>query len=115
MEAKGKVEEFATASELLAGSRATKVIDLKLKGKKIKIKKVLIGDLAAIMQMARNNEIKQTILLVFKGLVEPKLKLSEVESLEFPLLLEIGAEIRRFSGLDEESVRKISNLLGIQF
>lgn len=101
--------EFAQAAELLAGSEDTKVVTVE--GKRIKIKKITIGELADIMKVAKDNELEQMIWLTYKGLVEPKLTVEQVRKLSHKTLIMIALEIQKFSELDRESLGRLENLL----
>lgn len=107
--------EFASAAELLAPAEGIKEVFLKTLNKKVKIKKVNIGELADIMKASKDNDIAQFIFLCFKGLVEPKLTLEQCRELPLKVIIECSAAIAKFSELDKESVDKIRNLLGTEF
>jgi len=106
--------EWATVADMLSEQGGQKEIILKtMSGKKVLISKADVGTLADIMKVARDSELDQMIWLVFKCLVNPRLKMDEVRRLGHPVILEIGSEIAKFSGLDKESMSKTQNLLGI--
>jgi len=108
-----ELSDLIEAADLLGFSKGQKEVPIKLLGnKKVVIKKVTIGELADIMKVAKDNEIEQYILLVFKGLVKPKLKLNEVRALNHALMLELALHISKFSGLDRDSLGRLENLLG---
>ncbi len=106
-----EVKEFAKAADLLAEASGEKEVTIQTLKKKIKIKKVTVGELADIMKVAKDNELEQYIWLVYKGLIEPKLKPDEVRKLNHKVLLEIALEIQKFSELDKDSIDKLANLL----
>lgn len=106
--------EFASAAELLAPALGEKEVFLKTLKKKVTIQKVTIGDLAAIVKIAKDDEILQFVFLVFKGLVRPKLNIEECKKLPLSVTMELAAEISKFSELDKESIEKIRNLLGTE-
>lgn len=105
-----ETSDFAQAAELLADAEGEKEVVLS-SGKKIKIKKITIGELADILKVAKENELEQFIWLVYKGLVAPKLTVDQVRRLKHSTLLEIALEIQKFSELDRESIGRLENLL----
>jgi len=114
LEEKGKrqeVSELATLSDLL-GSSATRKVFIANLGKQVEIRKATIGEVAEILQKARDNLLDQFIFLTFKCLVNPKLTLEQVKRLEPKVLIEIAGEISKYSGLDRRSVEELRNLLG---
>lgn len=112
MTKEGKVKEFAKAADLLGLSKGEKEVFLKTAKMRIKIKKVTIGELADIMKASNANEVEQYIWLTFKCMTNPKLNVDEVRNLPFEVLLEIASHISKLSGLDKDSLDRITNLLG---
>lgn len=108
---KERSTEFAKASELLAPASGEKTVYLKTLKKRVKIKKVNIGELSEILKISKGSDVEQFILLTYKCLKEPHLKLDQVRQLPYQVLLELATEISKFSGLDEKSTREILNLL----
>lgn len=106
-------EGFASAAELLALGQGEKEVKLKTCGLKVKIKKATVGELSNIMNAAKDNAMDQFSWLVFKCLVDPKMTIGDIQKLPHDVMLEIGSEISKFSGLDKASVDKMQNLLGI--
>jgi len=106
-----EVKDFAEAADLLASSSGEKEVLIQTLGKKVRIKKVTVGELADIMKVAKDNELEQYIWLVYKGLVQPKLKPDQIRKLNHKILLEIALEIQKFSELDKASIDKLANLL----
>jgi len=104
-------KEFAEVGDLLSSAEGEKEIELKTIPKKVRIKKITVGELAAIMKVAKDNDLEQYIWLVFKGLVRPKLKIDEVRKLNHQVLFELALHISKYSGLDRESLSKLENLL----
>jgi len=107
-----EIKEFARAADLLGLSKGTKEVFVKTANMKVKIKKVTIGELAEIMKVSKDSEVDQYIWLTFKCLVQPKLNAEEVRKLPFEVLLEISSHIAKLSGLDKDSLDRITNLLG---
>jgi hypothetical protein len=106
-------EGMASAAELLALGQGEKVIQLKTCELKVKIKKATVGEISLVMNAAKDNAIEQFSWLVFRCMVEPKISKTDVDKLPHDVLLEIGGEIAKYSGLDKASVDKMQNLLGI--
>jgi len=105
-------KDFAEAAELLSGSEGSTQVEIKsLKGKKVEIKKINVGEISAILKISKDSDLEQWIGLVFKGLVRPKLNYDEVKKLPLDVLSEIAFEIQKFSGLDKESMGRLENLL----
>lgn len=102
-------KEFAEAAELLASSEGEKTVEIQ--GKKVKIKKITVGEIADIMKVAKDNELEQNIWLVYKGLVQPKLTVDQVRKMHHSILLQLAMEIQKFSELDRESISRLENLL----
>jgi hypothetical protein len=103
--AEGK--EFAEAAELLSAAEGEKIITVE--GKKVKIKKITVGELADILKVAKDSELEQYIWLVYKCLVEPKLTVDQVRRLKHTTLLLLAWEIQKFSELDRESIQRLEN------
>jgi hypothetical protein len=106
-------EGFASAGELLALGQGEKEIRLKTCGLKIKIKKATVGELSDIMNAAKDNAMEQFIWLCFRCLVQPKMTIADIKKLPHDVLLEIGGEVAKYSGLDKASMDRMQNLLGI--
>jgi len=107
-----KEAEFAKAADLLAPAKGEKEVFLKTLKKKVRIRKVNIGDVSAIQKAASGgSDIDQYVYLVFKGLVQPKLTLDECRALPLKVVLECSLHIAQFSELDENSLKGIQNLL----
>lgn len=104
--------EFAKAADLLAPAQGQKEVFLKTLSKKVMIKKINIGELADIVKTAKDDDIKQFIFLAFKGLVRPRLNIEQTRKLPMKVIMELAAEIAKFSELDKDSVDEIRNLLG---
>jgi len=104
-------DEFAQVADLLAPAKGEKEVLIKSLGKKVRIKKITIGELAAILKVARDNELEQYIWLVYKGLVKPKLTIEQAKALNHTVLLELALEISKFSELDKKSMERLENLL----
>jgi len=103
-------KEFAQVADLLAPAEGEKEIVL-TSGKKVRIKKVNVGELANILKVARDNELDQYIWLVFKALVKPQVTIEQVRGMKHSILLELALEIQKFSELDKDSMGKLENLL----
>jgi len=104
--------DYAEAAELLGDSEGAKEVSLvSLKGKKIQIKKITVGEIADILKVSKDSELEQWIYLVFKGLIKPKMGLQEVRKLPLNVLTELALEIQKYSGLDKESMGVLENLL----
>lgn len=102
-------KDFAEVADLLAPAEGTK--DIKILGKTVKIKKINVGELSDIMKIAKDNELDQYILLVYKGVEKPHFGLDQVKKMPHTVLLELALEIQKFSELDKESMGKLENLL----
>ena len=102
-------KDFAEVADLLAPSEGEK--EVLVEGKRVKIKKVNVGELADILKVSRDNELEQYIWLVFKAVVEPKLTVDQVRKMKHTVLLELALEIQKFSELDKESMGRLENLL----
>lgn len=109
-----KEKGFASATDLLSLAEGVKEISLKTCGYKVKIKKATVGELSDIMNAVGDNAIEQFIWLIFKCMVQPKMAIQDIRKLPHDVLIEIGSEIAKFSGLDKDSVERIRNLLGIE-
>lgn len=103
--------DLAKAADLIAPATGETEVFLKTLKKKVVIRKVNIGDIASIMKVAKENEIDQFILLCFKGLKKPALTLEQAKKLPLKVIVELSAEIAKFSELDKGSIDKIQNLL----
>lgn len=104
-----ETKDFAEVADLLAPSEGEK--EVLVEGKKVKIKKINVGELADILKVSRDNELEQYIWLVYKGVISPKLNVDQVRKMKHTLLLEIALEIQKFSELDRESMGRLENLL----
>jgi hypothetical protein len=106
-------QSMASAAELLALGQGEKVVQLKTCGLKVKIKKATVGELSDIMNAAKDNAMEQFTWLVFRCMIDPKMSIADVKKLPHDVLLELGGEISKYSGLDKASVDRMQNLLGI--
>jgi hypothetical protein len=106
-------QSMASAAELLALGQGEKVVQLKTCGLKVKIKKATVGELSDIMNAAKDNAMEQFTWLVFRCMIDPKMSITDVKKLPHDVLLEVGGEIAKYSGLDKASVDRMQNLLGI--
>jgi hypothetical protein len=105
-------KDFVEAAELLSNSEGTKAVEIKsLNGKKIEIKKINVGEIAAILKVSKDSDLEQWMFLVFKGLIRPKMGLEDIKRLPIDVLSEIAFEIQKYSGLDKESMGRLENLL----
>lgn len=102
-------KDFAEVADLLAPSEGEK--EILVEGKKVKIKKINVGELADILKVSRDNELEQYIWLVYKAVVSPKLNVDQVRKMKHTILLEIALEVQKFSELDKESMGRLENLL----
>ena len=110
-----KQAEYATASDLAALASGELDVDLKtLPGKKIKIKKLSIGEIADIMKVAKDNDLEQAIWMTFRGIVQPKISVEEVRKWPPSVLMEIAIAVGKYSGMDRKSMEQTTNLLGIE-
>lgn len=109
-----KEKGFASAADLLALSEGTKKIQLKTCNLNVEIKKVQVGELSQIIQAVGDNAIEQFVWLSFRCLVNPKMSVEDLKKLPHGVLIEIGTEIAKFSGLDKQSVERMRNLLEIE-
>ena len=109
---KVETSELATVADLLSGGNAEIEISLKtMPGKSVKIKKATVGEISDIMKVSGDNVLEQFIWLAVRCLISPKLNEGEIRKLSHNVLLEIGTNIAKFSGLDKQSVEKMQNLL----
>jgi len=104
-----ETKDFAEVADLLAPAEGEK--EILIGGKKVKIKKVNVGELADILKVSRDNELEQYIWLVYKAVVTPKMSVDQVRKLKHSVLLEIALEVQKFSELDKESMGRLENLL----
>lgn len=109
-----KSKGIATAADLLSLSKGEKTISLKTCGWQIKIKKASVGELSDIMNAVGDNPIDQFVWLTFKCLVDPKMSVQDLKKLPHNVIIEMGSEIARYSGLDRKSVERMRNLLEIE-
>lgn len=110
MSEKETKEEFAEASDFLTGSTGEKEVLIKSLNKKVKIRKLSIGDVANITKASPDSEIEQYIWVAYKGLISPKMTFDQLKSLGMIYLLEIAGSIVEYSGLDKESLARVTNL-----
>ena len=104
---------FATVADLVGQANEIKEISLKsIKDKNVKIKRASIGVISNVMKVAGDNVLEQFIWLTISCLVEPKLNEKQVRGLPHKVVIEIGGQIARLSGMDADSVNEIQNLLG---
>lgn len=103
--------EFAKAADMLAEAKGTKEVFLRTLNKKVVIRKINIGDVASVMKIAKDSDMEQFIYLCFKGLKKPKLTIKQARALPVKVIVELSAEIAKFSELDKESIDKVRNLL----
>jgi len=107
--------DFATPSDLSELSKGELEVALKtLPGKKIKIRKATIGEIADILKVAKDSELEQSFWLTFKCLLQPKMTLEQIKGLSPAVLIEIGNHVSKFSGIDKKSIDQVQNLLGIE-
>jgi hypothetical protein len=104
-----EIKEFAEASDLLADSEGTK--DITVKGKKLQIRKITIGELSDILKVTKDSELDQYIWLVTKCLTQPKIDINQARRMNHALLFQLALEIQKFSGLDKKAMEKLQNLL----
>ena len=104
-----ETKDFAEVADLLAPSEGEK--EVLVEGKKVKIKKVNVGELADILKVSKENELEQYIWLVYRAVVIPKLSVEHVRKLKHTILLELALEIQKFSELDKESMGRLEKNL----
>jgi hypothetical protein len=104
---------MASAAQLLALGSGEKVLELKTCKLKVKIKKATVGELSDIMNAAKDNAMEQFCWLVFRCMIDPKMSMIDIKKMPHDVLLEIGGEVAKYSGLDKASVDRMQNLLGI--
>lgn len=109
-----KNKGLASAADLLALSGGLKEIDLKTCGWSIKIKKATVGELSDIQKAVGENALDQFVWLAFRCMVKPKMEVDQIKQLPTEVLIEIGTEIAKFSGIDKKSVDRMRNLLEIE-
>lgn len=107
--------DFASADELAALAKGELDITLKtMPGKKIKIRKATIGEIAEIMKMARESELEQSFWLTYKCMLQPKLTMEQIRGMAPTVQIEIGNAIAKFTGIDKKNIDKTQNLLEIE-
>ena len=104
---------MATKEELLAG--ADEQLKVVVNGKGFLIKKLSVGDLAAIRKFNKgkgdpDDPILSVMGMVFKGLLDPKLQYGEVEKLDMKILTDLSEEISKLSGWTTEAAETTQNL-----
>lgn len=114
MASKAESAVFAKAADLLAPAEGEQEIMLKTLKKKVRIRRVNIGDVSAIQKASKESDIDQYIYLVFKGMVIPKLTLDECRKLPLKVIMECAVQIAKYSELDQDSLDKVRNLLTIK-
>jgi len=110
-------KEMATLEDLL-GKAETKVTDVYIDtlGKNVKIKKLTMGDLAAINAFNKSrgwtedDTIRMSLGILQRGLVEPKPNYSQIESLDVDKATEIVTKISEFAGWTGEALEQARNL-----
>lgn len=75
----------------------------------VTIKRIDMDDLGYIERFAKDNPVQTVIGTVFKGLIDPVLKIPEIKSMHPPTCNEICMEILRFSGLLDEEIQAAKN------
>lgn len=113
----GKERELDYASAQDLAGLASGEIEVSLKtvpGKKIKIRRATIGEIADVLKVAKDSDLEQSFWLTMRCLVEPRLTLEQIKALPPKTLIEIGNHIARYSGIDKKSMDEVSNLLGIE-
>jgi len=95
----------------LVDKGGTKTVELESLGKKtIIIKKILLGDMGRIMKKAGEDPFENLKLMIFVGLVEPKLAPTQIEKMKAGVANEIGTAIADYSGLTKEAIERARNL-----
>jgi len=106
--------DFAQASDLLAPGKEETEVYLRTLKKKVKIKKINIGELSEIVKASKDDDIKQFVYIAFKGLIRPALTIEEASKLPMKVVMELSSAIAKFSELDKDSIDGIKNLLGTE-
>jgi hypothetical protein len=98
----------ATIADLLKSKgEDKKTFTLKTVGSmEVTIKRLKTGDLSRVYGAAKDNVIDQVKYIVLAGLVEPKLGIEQIDSLEFDVFMEIANEISEFSGISKEALQE---------
>ena len=108
-------DKYSSYEDLLGGEeQRTSTVTLK-NGTIVKIKELKIGDLAEINQFNAkrgwaDDPYRVTIGIIVRGLLEPKLNLSQAENLPVVLATEITGKITEFSGWTSEETEEVRNL-----
>lgn len=110
-------KEIATLEDLL-GKAEDKVTDVFIDslGKSVKIKKLAMGDLAAINAFNKSrgweegDTIRMSLGIILRGLLDPKPNYSQIEALDVDKATEIVTKISEFAGWTEEAMEQARNL-----
>lgn len=101
----------AKLDDLLKGTSGTKTISLKSQdGKTVVIRKLTSGDLATVTRVGKGGDLDKALMMIVKGMVDPKIGKDQVYALPPNVALEISTAIAEFSGLIGEEDEDIKNL-----
>lgn len=76
----------------------------------ITIKRIDMDDLGGIERFAKDNPVLTVVGTVFRGMIDPVLKVPQIKSMHPPTCNAICMEILRFSGLLDEEIDAAKNL-----
>jgi len=110
-QAKVTPEEVAQVADLI-DTEGEKWVPLST-GKKVKIRKILLDQLGKMTKKAGDDPFENLKLMIFHGLVEPKLSIEQINRMKPMLANEIGMAIAEYSGMTRESIKRIRNLSGL--
>jgi len=79
-------------------------------GKKVKIKKILLGELGKITAKAKDDPFQNLKLMINVALVSPKLSNDQIDLMKPTIANEIGMAIADYSGLTPEALKSTRNL-----
>lgn len=75
----------------------------------VTIKRINMDDLGYIERFAKDNPVQTVVGTVFRGMIEPALKVPQIKSMHPPTCNAICMEILRFSGLLDEEIQAAKN------
>jgi len=109
----GESEKRVRIEDLIGPGPKTK--EILVRGMKVKIRSLTVGDLAAIAEFNRkkgygDNPFYSAMGMVLRGLIEPKANWDQVCAMDMELINTLLAEITELSGWTREAGEEIRNL-----
>jgi len=98
----------ATLADLLGTGPEEKWIEVQ--GKKVKIRKLNLGDLQKITQYAGDDPWKNAIAILQRALIEPKMNINDIQRLPPVIANKLVREIAELSGWTPAQIRAAENL-----